>query len=278
MTIETKDLWAGVGEDESPEKAEDVGLSDSERNVMLNKVRENNEGIVRMREAYQAQSIGTSERIPVEPSEASQAGREGGAAAVYEARKNRKNSEKIQSQKNAEYAQMLSVRQSLNDPSSEGRTRELAERGQWLRTFAEKTSSAPDQIGMATVGLLISYIEEFKKNKNTSEENKRKIDGLVVSIKKAKTESSEGRELLQKAALGFAEQYKRLSERERLAAEGYSRNERLEMTSPSKKTSSSPVSINELAARKVKNGVRGWFSRVKDRVKQEAQNFTRRMK
>ncbi|MDQ3014386.1 MAG: hypothetical protein M3Q73_00805 [bacterium] len=169
------------------------------------------------------------------------------------------------------------IRQSLNDPSPEGRFQELAERGKWLREFAERVKTAPESIEEDEKGFLIQYIEKLKFN--ASRENNQKIDALIENLLAESPESKNGNALYERAALGFADQYKRLAERERLAQEGYTRDERKAQTAyGAKPVQTTPMTAGDLLKRKVTKKSGGWFSRIKNRIQEEVEKFTERMK
>lgn len=250
----------------------DIGLSDEVRRSILEEVSETPEPAYRTAgqsavESARANRRAFEEREASYETTPSEGALHGSAVAREIERK----------QAMAQEEEISNIRQSLNDPSPEGRFQELAERGKWLREFAERVKTSPQSIEAEEKGLLIQYIEKLKFN--ASRENNQKIDALIENLLAESPESKTGSALYERAALGFADQYKRLAERERLAKEGYTPDERKAQTAyGAKPVQTIPMTAGDLLKRKTTKKAGGWFSRIKNRVQEEVQKFTERMK
>jgi hypothetical protein len=223
---------------------------------------------VGLSEATRAELLKLKREINLETSDAARPGVEAGEAAVANYQKNREAFQEREARKAQEEDLKAKLRQSLNDPSPEGRKRELIERGAWLRAFAERVKSDPSSIHDEEVNTVISYIEQFKNTAN--KENKDKINSLVQSLRMKLPQTQEGADLLYKASIGFADQYKRLAERQRMAMEGISPEESKAATpfvsqedKLKPRTTPQPMTGFQLATRKIGNTIRSWFGRGK---------------
>lgn len=252
----------------------DIGLSDEVRRSILEEVSDTPEPAYRSAgqaavESARANRQAFEEREALYETTPSEGALRGSAVA--------REVEQKQKLAQEEEEKISRIRQSLNDPSPEGRFQELAERGKWLREFAERVKTSPESIDEKEKGLLIQYIEKLKFN--ASRENNQKIDALVNNLKAESLESETGSALYERAALGFADQYKRLAERERLAKEGYSEDARKAQTAyGAKPVQTTPMTAEDLLKRKVTRKAGGWFSRIKNRIQDEVEKFTQRMK
>jgi|SRR3989344_3953113 len=153
------------------------------------------------------------------------------------------------------------LRESLEDGTPEGRMQELNERADWLQDFASRIENDPEAVTNEEIQLLISYIEKFKYSAN--DENKEKIDTLVRELRSFPPETREGSYLYKEAAERFSSQYRILSKRENLKAQGISREERVRRTTPPtpipRKEVSQPTEEIKVAPPQSKS----WLGRIK---------------